>query len=169
MTLTLFSGDPQAATPFEVHLRGKEAWTRVVIPWADFERAAWAGEGGPSHVNPAQMVGYGFHIEADQAARKGTIWVDDVGLVTSEIEPPAEEATPTSPTKPVEETEPAATKESTATPKPPTTAAPIATVEPTAPADEKAGRGPCASAIALPLAAVALVLARRRGTIGNDR
>ena len=115
------------------------------------------------------MVGYGFHIEADQAARKGTIWVDDIGLVTSEIEPPAEEATPTSPTKPIEETEPAATKESTATPKPPTTAAPIATVEPTAPADEKAGRGPCASAIALPLAAVALVLARRRGTIGNDR
>jgi hypothetical protein len=89
VTLMLFSGDPDAATPFEVSFETTANWSQVVVPWSDFALAEWADEGGLSQVNPARVTGYGFSIGADDADNEGTLWVDDIGLATG-AEGPAE-------------------------------------------------------------------------------
>jgi hypothetical protein len=156
VTLMLFSGDPQGLTPFEAYLESAEGWTQLVIPWTGFVRAEWADEGGLSEVDPARVSGYGFSVGAYEGVNKGTIWVDDVGLITGEIQPPAQEPTPTPTAAPAEEPEP------TATPQPSTSAEPTATAEPTVSGQGERGGGPCPLATALPLAATALVLTRKR-------
>ena len=89
--LMLFSGDLDDPTPFEVDFEiAAESvgdWVQFVFPWTEFARAEWADDGGLAELDLARMTGYGFSVGAGEARNEGTLWVDDVGLVTGE-EPP---------------------------------------------------------------------------------
>ncbi len=135
MTLMLFSGDPEASTPFEIYFEIPPGnWQQVVLTWSDFVRASWADEGGLSELDPARINGYGFSVGAGDGDNEDTLWVSDVTLIGETSAPPDEE-----PTAPVEEPE-------------------EDTEEGTGDEEEAAGGGPCpASALALPLATLTVV------------
>ncbi len=126
ITLILFSGDPASPTPFEVHLEPSTDWKQFVFPLDTFTKPDWAGAEGLSALEPGRITGYGFSLgDADGNQNTGVLWVDDIGVVTGEAQPPPPPASqPTSTATPVEEyqatTEPAVT----AAPTAPTGAAP---------------------------------------------
>jgi len=127
----LFSGDPLDPTPFEVDFEttaeSDDGWAQFTFPWTGFEKAEWVGDAGLAEIDPARMIGYGFSIGAGE----GTLWVDDVALVTGEEQPqPAPTAEPAE--------EPAE--------------------EPIEESEEESGGGICPGAAALPLGAVGVVL-----------
>jgi hypothetical protein len=133
MTLMLFSGDPESATPFEVDFESASGsagdWTQFVFSWADFAKAEWVGDEGIAEIDPSRMIGYGISIGTGQ----GTAWVDDVALVTGEPPPPGPAPT-TAPVAPGEE-----------------------------PGEgEGTGGGICSSAMALPLGMLGVLLVVRR-------
>jgi hypothetical protein len=160
-TLLLFSGDPGAPTPFEVQFEttaeSTQDWTRFVFSWADFGRAQWAEEGGLSELDPAQVTGYAFSLGAGADPAEGTLWVDDVALVTEVEQPmPAPTATPEA----VPSSTPAA---AAATPKDTPAATPAATVAQEPGTGDRRSICPGA-AVALPLAGLGILLAgRQRG------
>jgi len=141
VTLMVFSGDPDGPTPFEVDFEVAAAdWAEFVFPWADFARAEWADEGGLTAVDVARMTGYGFSVGAGEGGSEGTLWVDDVGLVSG--------AAPSQP-------------DATAAP----TAEPVAAAEePVEEAgEEEPGGGMCpGAALALPLGGLGILLGGRR-------
>jgi hypothetical protein len=150
VTLMVFSGDPEAPTPFEVALAPSSesvgGWSQIGFSWTSFERAPWADEGGLAEVDPTRIVGYGFSLGADEDGGQGVLRVDAVH-VSSGAAPPLviPSATPT--TGPAAPTE-APTEEPTSGP-----------VE-TAPRR----RGVCPGAAALPSLGLlgALILRRQR-------
>ena len=83
MTVLLFSGDPDAPTPFaaEVSLPTEDNWQQVTLPWESFEKAEWAEEGNLSALVPAQITGYGFTLETGEDCA-GELWLDDLSLIT---------------------------------------------------------------------------------------
>jgi len=101
VTLMLLAGDPAGPTPFETYFEttaeSVEGWDQFVFPWADFVRAEWADEGGLAELDPARVTGFGFSLGAGETRNEGTLWVDDIGLVTSEAQPPAEGTPPATP------------------------------------------------------------------------
>ncbi len=169
LTVMVFSGDPMGPTPFEAHLEVGDEWTQFVLPWTGFGLAAWADAGESAEVDPARMIGYVFSIRAQEASSEGSLWIDDVGLHSGEIEEalPAPTATPVPPTATsAPAVAAAATATATATAAGASQAA-VATPTPTpvqeAPAEEQPSRGFCPfSAMALPLGAMTFVLVRRR-------
>jgi len=139
-TLMLFSGDPEAASPFELEFEvTEEGWTQFVFPWEDLAQAEWADEGSLAEIEPARMIGYGFSAGAGEDRNEGTLWVDDVGPATG-----------------VEQPQPG--------PAPTSTPAPDAAVEePEEETEEESGGGICpGAALALPLGAFGILLAGRR-------
>jgi len=88
-TLMIFSGDADNPTPFEAGfgVAGDETWAPLTFEWADLTRAEWADEGGLAEIDPARITGYGFSLAAGDERVEGTLWVDDVSLITGE-EPP---------------------------------------------------------------------------------
>ncbi|MBL7062782.1 MAG: CIA30 family protein [Anaerolineae bacterium] len=101
VTLMLLAGDPAGPTPFETYFEttaeSTEGWSQFVFPWADFVRAEWADEGGLAELDPARVTGFGFSLGAGETRNEGTLWVDDIGLVTGEAQPPAEGTPPATP------------------------------------------------------------------------
>jgi hypothetical protein len=160
-TLMLFSGDPGAPTPFDVQFEttaeSTQDWTRFVFAWTDFVRAEWADEGGLSELDPARVTGYAFSLGAGADPVEGTLWVDDVALVT-EVEQPA--SVPTATPEAVPSSTPAA---ATPTPKDTPAATPAATVAQESGTGDRRSICPGA-AVALPLAGLGILLAgRQRG------
>jgi hypothetical protein len=92
VTLVLFAGNPDDPTPFEVSFEAPADWTHVVFAWTDFAKAEWVGDAGLAHLDPAQVTGFGFSIGEEGAGVEGTLWVDDISLVTGEEQPPPAEA-----------------------------------------------------------------------------
>jgi hypothetical protein len=140
VTLMLFSGDPEAASPFELEFEiTAEGWTQFVFPWGDLALAEWADEGSLAEIDPARMIGYGFSVGAGEDRNEGTLWVDDVGPATG-----AEQPQPG--------------------PAPTSTPAPAAAVEePEEETEEESGGGICpGAALALPLGGLGILLAGRR-------
>ena len=109
VTLMLFSGDPDAPTPFEVDFEitpeNAWGWGQVGFPWADFARAEWADEGGLAEVDPTRVTGYGFSLGAGETRSEGVLWVDDVHISPGAAPPLViPTTTPTAaPAAPVEE------------------------------------------------------------------
>jgi hypothetical protein len=123
-------------------------------------------------LDPAQVVGLGFSFGAESEPVEGILWVDELSLVTNEIELPPQEEEEISPPEPT--SEPTPPPADPTEPTQPTEAAVV--VEPTtpgespevpaeaveAPAEEEAGGGLCPLAtIMLPLVLAAVVLGRR--------
>jgi len=145
ITLMLFSGDPDAPTPFEVdfEITSENAWGQIGFPWADLARAEWADEGGLAELDPARMTGYGFSLGAGETSSEGALWVDDLHVSLGAAPPLViPDATP--------EDAPAA---------------PIEEIDEESGEEETSGGGICAgAALALPLGMVVTFLpgARRR-------
>ncbi len=149
MRLVLYSGDPDAATPFEAEFVTDEShvsgWGEVVLPWDAFIRASWAEEAGLKQLDPARITGLSFSFTPGQ----GTLWVDDLSLFAGVIQPlPPPMATP------AEKAAPTAT--SIAQP-----AAPTATQVPT-PEPVESKKGLCGSAAALVGIVILVAWLRRR-------
>lgn len=108
-TLMLFSGPADSPSPFETDVEiTTGAWTQVVIPWADFALAEWAGESDLSSIEATSVTGYGFSLGPGQ----GSLWIDSVALIDDETPPPSTPepevvdpapAEPEEPEEPVEE------------------------------------------------------------------
>jgi len=141
LMLLVFSGNPDSPTPFEARFQttaqSAAGWTQFTFAWTDFVRAGWADESGLSQLDPARITSYTFNFENGESGQMaGTLWVDDVALVTGGAPPAA------------------------ATPKPASGDAPTKPPQPGG--GEKPASGPCpASTFALPLGVVAVLLARR--------
>jgi hypothetical protein len=129
VTLVIFAGNPDEPTPFEVNIELGADWERVAFQWDDFVKAEWVGDTGLPALDLTQVVSYALYADADDA---GTIWVDDVTLVSAE-EPPVIAPSPTD--------EPAA---------------------PTEELGEDDQHGPICGAMALPLGALGVFLVARR-------
>ena len=157
ITLVVFSGSEEGPTPFEAQLHVTPEWTEVVLLWASFELAPWADESGLEEVDPARMTGYAFSIVAEEEARKGTLWIDDVTLFSGEVVSPTEAAPEYTATP-----QPAEPEAPTATPQP-REAKPTSTPLPEEAEEGESGDGFCPlSAILLPLGAVAFIWSRNR-------
>ncbi|MBN1219356.1 MAG: hypothetical protein JXM69_10540 [Anaerolineae bacterium] len=176
ITLMLFAGDPQSATPFEIYIElpGDDDWQQYTFPWAAFERAAWADVGGLAEMDPTQVVGLGFSFGTEGEPIEGVLWVDELSLVTGAISTPPEEAEEA---EEVEETEdvsaepspePVEAAEPTAAPtEPAVSVASTQTSPPTestaSPVEEETGGGLCPLATLMgPLVLAAVVWARQR-------
>ena len=195
VALMVFSGDPLAPSPFETLFpttaETAGGWTRLAFLWSDLGQAEWADASSLSKVDPTRIMGYGFGLGLDETHREGILWVDDIQLLTGELEtaapertatpeeaPPAVEPTPTLPPEPTPTVEPTPSPPPEATPTVEPT--PLAASEPTLsagatataevvvlageppPAGEKTGGGICPLAALLPLGAAAVVVARKR-------
>jgi MYXO-CTERM domain-containing protein len=103
VVLAVFAGDPEEPTPFEVAIEVGASWNQFSFQWADFAKAEWVGDAGLPAFDPAQVVSYALYADEGDV---GTIWADDVALVTSvaDEEPTATASTPTEePVLPTEE------------------------------------------------------------------
>jgi hypothetical protein len=99
--VTLFSGPSEAPTPFDAtfELRGGGEPTPYFLSWQDFVIAPWADEGGLSVLDPWQITGYSFTVDAYEAPRELTLWVEGAGPAKAggalpEVDAPEEEPAP---------------------------------------------------------------------------
>ncbi len=136
--VTLFSGPTEAPTPFDAvfELRDGESSTPYFLGWQDFVVASWADEGGLSILDPWRITGYSFTVDAYEAPRELTLWVEGAGPVKAGDVPPEVEAPEEEPVPIAEEPE------------------------------EKSGGGTCPAALALPALLVTVAVKRRRTTRG---
>ncbi len=167
VSVLLFSGEPQAATPFEAWFEispedaDPSGWILIELPWDHFSRADWADEGGLFELDLSRMVGIGLSFATpDDSQAESSVWVDDVRLLSESPQPAPTEAAPPAPATPT--TPPPATATPTATAAPvaaaltleaPTTPSPP---PPTPPEKEGESRGLCPISIGLALAGLVL-------------
>jgi hypothetical protein len=64
-------------------------WADVIIPWGEFHRADWEADAGTVFAKPNQIreIAIGFN-GLDSANNVGTLWVDNVSLITQGVTPP---------------------------------------------------------------------------------
>ncbi len=106
--VTLFAGDPEVATPFEVWLEispentDSSGWILTELPWDRFSRAEWADEGGLAEFDPSRVASLGLTFGAPDDSRfESTVWVDDIRLLGEAPQPiPTETAVVTESTPP---------------------------------------------------------------------
>jgi hypothetical protein len=104
--LTVLMGEPGAVSPFQVTFRAQATcclrWDAYFFPWSAFEPAPWAEAGSAQVLDPGEIAGYGFTIDAYGGPRSGTLLLDVVGPTAAEAEEegdaPAAEAPETRPT-----------------------------------------------------------------------
>jgi len=162
LVVVLFSGDPNAYSPFVASVQttaeSMSGWTYPALPWSSFARADWADQGGPDKLDPSRIMGLAVNLTQGE----GTIWLDTITLFAGQAQVTEEKAEPTEPIE--EKEEPTAAPSSTEVPQaaPLPTGAPETAVapEPATPARQRSS--PCASAAAFPLALACVVLARKR-------
>jgi hypothetical protein len=93
--------DSQGFTPFQIMLRTPgEEWTPITLKWDDFAKAEWVGESGANLLDPTRVAALLFQMNE---AQSGSVWVDDLQLVTGPMAvpgPAASEPTASEPTVP---------------------------------------------------------------------
>jgi len=87
--------DSKGVTPFQTVLQtpGQE-WTPVTLKWDDLAKAEWVGESGAGVLDPTRVVELIFQVNE---AQSGSLWVDDLQLVTGPAARPAPTVLPTAP------------------------------------------------------------------------
>jgi hypothetical protein len=87
--------DSKGMTPFQVALQTPgEEWTPATLAWDDFAKAEWVGESGTSLLDPTRVVALIFQANE---AQSGSVWVDDLQLVTGPVAVPVPTVPPTAP------------------------------------------------------------------------
>ena len=86
---TQTSGLSPGLTPFNYRLTTPagctEDWVTVTLPWNGFERAWWVGKEGITEFTPNPIAKVEIGYEAPKDARlQGTIWVDDIRVISEE-------------------------------------------------------------------------------------
>jgi hypothetical protein len=133
-----------------------DGWVRIDLPWSAFNRVDWEPDDG-TPLDPAQIMGltFGFPTYED-APNTGTIWIDNLELLTSVVGEP--EAPAPAPTEAVEGEPPAEAEQ-----QPEAETQPEA--EPQAEEEGEQGVGgflPCSSPIVLGMALAGFVVIRKR-------
>lgn len=143
--------DSQASYVFirETVPESVDGWVRIEIPWSSFNRVEWEEDDG-TPLDPAQIMGFtlGFATYTD-APNIGTIWIDNVQLLSSAAGEPQAPA----PTEIVESEPPVKDEQQ-----------PEDEVQPEAEEEER-GVGrllPCSSPIAIAIALAGFALRKKR-------
>ena len=128
-----------------------DGWVPVALQWDQFHRVDWEAEAGTPFSKPDQVSGMAFGFSTYEATpNTGTIWVDEVQLITVQPETGSGGSSPdVEPVDPAPETGDEAVSQDA--PPPPSTTG-----------DEGGGGLPCLGALALPLGLVGIALNRRR-------
>jgi hypothetical protein len=157
MSVYLFGGEPEAATPFETWLEvspqaaDPSGWILVELPWERFTKPDWADEGGPTEFDPGQIVGLGLSFSApDDVGVERQVWVDDIALLGEASPPAPTDAAPTA--RAMTATTATEAAVAAAPTSPPAPAAP--------PTEEGPSAGLCPVSLGLILAGLALVVVR---------
>jgi hypothetical protein len=152
VNVVLYAGNPEGPTPFVASVETTDqtvsGWTQLALPWTGLERADWADAGGLSSLDPAQVVGLGISVGSGQ----GTLWLDDVTLLSGEVQGATLTATLAPATT-------AAVSEATATR---TAIKPTATPEPAEPVTSEVPKKSLCRAAGLPLLAILAAWLLRR-------
>lgn len=108
LTLMVFSGNPEAPTPFQVEIAlpsgGEFGWWQADFAWETFAPAPWADTDGLSALDPTRITGYALNLAGGEETSEGTLWVDDVhvsvgaGAPLGITPPPTGEGGPAVPT-----------------------------------------------------------------------
>ncbi len=86
---TQTSGQSPGLTPFAYRFEtppgSVDDWVTLVMPWEKFERLMWVGDAGIMEFtpNPISKVEIGFEAP-DDARLTGSIWVDDIRVISTE-------------------------------------------------------------------------------------
>jgi hypothetical protein len=84
VTVGISSGSLDSTTlyeaRFEIVPRSLGGWNQIVLPWNTFDRGGQGGSGGLEEDAASQVTGYWFRLDANEAGRVGTLWIDDVEL-----------------------------------------------------------------------------------------
>jgi len=87
--------DSKGVTPFQTMLQTPgEEWTPVTLKWDDLAKAEWVGESGAGVLDPTHIVALLFQVNE---AQSGSVWVDDLQLVTGPAARPVPTVPPTAP------------------------------------------------------------------------
>jgi hypothetical protein len=83
--ITLQLGDPEDPTPFQASLDTPSdsvgGWAVVELPWDNFTKPDWYGEGGLSQFDASRVVGMSFDfVGLDDSGSEGVLWADDISL-----------------------------------------------------------------------------------------
>lgn len=85
--LTVLMGQPGDVSPFDLTFETTGAcwqdWIYTFLLWSDFEPASWAEAGSADVLDPAQIVGYGFTLDAYGGRRTGTLLLDVIGPIAA--------------------------------------------------------------------------------------
>ena len=104
VVLVLVSGDAEAPTAFVATFETTEAsvdgWDEVQLAWGVFELAPWDEGTGLNTLDPARVLGIALNYEPGE----GTLWIDDLVLVSEMLSPPS------APTNTPQAAQPAATE-----------------------------------------------------------
>jgi hypothetical protein len=75
--------DVGEATPFQVEYRTVSGdWSQVVVRWDELVKPDWVGDTGIDTFDPAHVVWIVFDVGFWEAPQSGTIWIDDIQLVS---------------------------------------------------------------------------------------
>ena len=85
----LYAGDPESPETYvrtiEQAAEGAGRWVPVAVKWADLQRATWEDDTGQAFGSPDRVVGLAFGVSAPESAPvTATLWIDDLGLLSSE-------------------------------------------------------------------------------------
>ncbi|HUS70015.1 MAG TPA: carbohydrate binding domain-containing protein [Anaerolineae bacterium] len=86
VAVTMHVGDPQEPTPFQKELTipsGSDGyWTLLQMPWGEFTKPDWQGEGGVAELDAAHVIGISFDFSAAEVSHaEGRLCVDDLALL----------------------------------------------------------------------------------------
>lgn len=127
--ISFYAYAPQTETPFHVDLfvegesyvyegwlESSDSWQEFVVSWDEFHRVEWEENAGAPFAKPEAVTALAFGFEGGEETLNGTLYIDDLMLITpaTEQEAPAPRAE-TSENEP--ETQPAAPETTESTPR----------------------------------------------------
>ncbi len=83
-----YTGTPDSRSTYLYSIVSNEdsisGWEHIEITWEQIVRAEWEENSGTS-INPAEINGFAFGFNAEtESSTKGTIWIDNLNLITKE-------------------------------------------------------------------------------------
>lgn len=91
----IFGGTPDVRESYTYTIESMpesvNGWAYIEIPWSKIHRVNWEDNAGSPFSTPDKVVGIAFGIGASEDTdNKGTIWIDDLSLMSTAVPPPPE-------------------------------------------------------------------------------